>query len=80
MIYEGGEDQSFADFFASFKKISVNALGKIVEEIEEGFVDGEDDVWAFVEYNICEYNKASAPAAPAGTPPALAENMIRMKT
>lgn len=79
-IFDGGEDQSFADFFTSLKEISVIAVGKIVDEIEEGFVDGVDDVWAFVEYNITEYNKATAPPVPAGAPPGMSDGMIRMKS
>lgn len=79
-IYEGGENQPFADFFAAMKKISVQAIGHIVEEIEDGFVDGEDDVWKFVEYNIMEQNKASAPPLPPGAPPGMADGMIKMKS
>lgn len=79
-VYEGGRDQPFAQFFANFKKIGVNAVGKVMEEIEEGFVNGEDDVWAFVDYNLTEQALASAPRAPPGTPPGMAESMVRMKT
>lgn len=53
-VYEGGRDQPFATFFAKFKETGVDALGKVMEEVEEGFVNGEEDVWAFVEYNLTE--------------------------
>ena len=79
-IYEGGENQPFAEFLAAMKRISVQAVGKIVEEIEDGFVDGEEDVWKFVEYNITEYNKASAPPLPPGAPPGMSDGMIKMKS
>lgn len=43
-------------------------------------MDGVDDVWAFIEYNITEYNKATAPPVPAGAPPGMSDGMIRMKS
>ena len=77
-ILQGGAGQGFAAFYPAIKEQAIDALGKSVEEIEDGFVNGEADVLKFIEYNINEYNKASAGPPPPGDN-GMAERMMKMK-
>lgn len=78
-ILQRGPEQSFADFYPAVKEQAVDALGKSVEELEDGFVNGEADVLKFIEYNIEEYNKATAGPPPPGDN-GMAERMLKMKS
>ena len=38
-----------------------DAVGELLKETEDGFVNGQEDFWRWVDYNLNEYNAASAP-------------------
>lgn len=38
-----------------------DAIGEIVKELEDGFINGQEDVWRWVDYNINEFNISQAP-------------------
>ena len=54
-------EQSFVDFSAPLKLIMEDAIGEIVKELEDGFINGQEDVWRWVDYNINEFNISQAP-------------------
>jgi hypothetical protein len=38
-----------------------NVVGETIEEIEDGFINGQDDVWRFLEESLLEHNSANIP-------------------
>ena len=54
-------EQGFGDFSTPLKLIMEDAVGELLKETEDGFVNGQDDFWRWVDYNLNEYNADSAP-------------------
>ena len=58
-----GDDQGFVEMV---KKESMLTIGAIVEELEEGFIDGMNDLLPFLKANVSELLKAvSSPSKAA---------------
>lgn len=70
-----GSDQ---DFVAMLKRESTRVIGTIVSEIEDGFIEGLNDVLPFLKSNVTEFVKSACAPAQAimatvmGVPPIMA--------
>lgn len=56
MILSGPRERGFEEFKNSFKGVMVDFVGMAVQELQDGFVDGEEDVFAWVKANVMRYN------------------------
>lgn len=57
MVYEGDD----AGFIALVKKLSGDVIVKVISEIEEGFIEGINDVLVFFKANMNNLIMAAAP-------------------
>ena len=54
-------ETDFKAFADPLKLIIQNTVGEIMEELEDGFKNGQEDVWKWVHYNFSNYNTAQVP-------------------
>lgn len=68
MVYQGDD----AGFIALAKRLSAEVIVKVISEIEEGFIDGINDVLVFFKANLNNLIMAAAPPQQA----AMAKGMV----
>lgn len=57
----GLDSSSWENFSTPVKACMDKGVFELVNELSDGFKNGEDGVWAWVQYNITEHNLAQAP-------------------
>jgi len=60
-ILDGPREMPFAQWKAPFEVKLQKLIGETVEELEDGFQNGQEGVWALFGLSLEEYNVASAP-------------------
>lgn len=56
---DGLED--YLQFLAPLKRLAMEAVAEFMDEVRDGFVNGDEDVWKWCLNNIQAYNVAQAP-------------------
>jgi hypothetical protein len=60
-LMESSRTQGFESFKNSMKEIFHKGVGEAFDELKDGFKNEEQDVMAWIQYNLTEYNKAQVP-------------------
>ena len=60
-VMSAPRERTFAELHAPLRSIMENFAGESVEDLEDGFINGQEDMWKWVESNIQAYNVACAP-------------------
>lgn len=53
--------QGFEQFKTVMKEIFYQGVAEIFEELKDGFKNEDDDVLAWIQYNLTDYNKSQVP-------------------
>ena len=64
-ILKNPDETNFVAFSTPLKLILQNTLGETIEELEDGFKNGQDDVWKWIHYNRSNHNAAQVPPSMA---------------
>lgn len=60
-LMESSRTQGFDEFKTSMKVIFHKGIGEAFDELKDGFKNEDQDVLAWIKYNLTEYNTAQVP-------------------
>ena len=60
-LMESSRNQGFDSFKESMKEIFHKGVGEAFDELKGGFKNEDQDVMAWIQYNLTEYNKSQVP-------------------
>ena len=51
------------NFHGPLKSLLEKFVGEAIDDLQDGFINGEEDLWKWIEFNVKDYNISSAPPA-----------------